>query len=374
MTSAERREGRYQRRKAKRLARAAARSDLVGGLEEAFRFNAMFKSGKACCNGTRWKNSTQRFEMHLLSGTARRRRVLLSGKWRPKPYNHFMLCERGKVRPIDAPHIEDRQIHKTFNRRVLIPLYHPSMIYDNGASVPGKGFQFAKHRLEDHLRWHFRRYGRSGGIFLMDFKGYFPNAPHAAIRARQDRYILDPGLRGLGAYILTMPPHTEKGMPLGVEPSQTEMVALPSPLDNYIKCQLSIHGAAHYMDDYYIIHPDIEKLRALAEEIMGRAEAMGIAVNRNKSRVVPLDKPFRFCKARYKLTETGAVKTKGSRDSGPRSYRKIRALIRKYEAGEVSRADIDSFYQSQASYFDNYDDHTRKLRLMWIYWDFCKER
>lgn len=175
-------------------------------------------------------------------------------------------------------------------------------------------------------------------------------------------------------YILTVPPHTEKGMPLGVEPSQTEMIALPSPVDNFVKCQLSIRAAAHYMDDYYIIMPDIEALREVAEVVIQRAEAMGIAVNREKSRVVPLDKPFRFCKARYKLTETGAVKVKGSRDSGPRSYRKLRALLAKHQAGQIDRRAVDDYYQSQIAYFEKYDDHTRKLRLMRIYRDYFKER
>lgn len=374
MTSTERHEARYQRRKARRAEKLAQRNRDVGGLEEVFRFNSLFECGLDCCKGVMWKNSAQRFKMHLLSGTAKRRRAVLSGTWKQKPYNHFTLVERGKVRPIDAPHIEDRQIHKVLTRRVLLPLYTPGMIYDNGASMPGKGFDFSKRRLKKHLVEHYRRYGRAGGIFLMDFKGYFPNAPHAAIKARHERYIYDPDLRAMLDYILTVPPHTEKGMPLGVEPSQTEMIALPSPVDNFVKCQLSIRAAAHYMDDYYIIMPDIEALREVAEAVIQRAEAMGIAVNREKSRVVPLDKPFRFCKARYKLTETGAVKVKGSRDSGPRSYRKLRALLAKHQAGQIDRRAVDDYYQSQIAYFEKYDDHTRKLRLMRIYRDYFKER
>ena len=43
------------------------------------------------------------------------------------------MCERGKVRPIDAPHVSDRQIHKTLCNEALVPLYSPGMIYDNGA-------------------------------------------------------------------------------------------------------------------------------------------------------------------------------------------------------------------------------------------------
>ena len=38
------------------------------------------------------------------------RQEILSGKWKPGNYVHFTLRERGKIRPIDAPHINDRQI------------------------------------------------------------------------------------------------------------------------------------------------------------------------------------------------------------------------------------------------------------------------
>ena len=80
MTSEERREARYHRRQAGREARRRKRSEDLGGIAQAFSFRKMFKWGKKCCNNVRWKQSTQNFERHLFSGTARRRREVLSGK------------------------------------------------------------------------------------------------------------------------------------------------------------------------------------------------------------------------------------------------------------------------------------------------------
>ena len=74
--------------------------------------------------------------------TAKQRRLILAKRWRPKKYVHFTVCERGKIRGIDAPHITDRQIHKVISKEVLEPLYDPSMIYDNGASRIGKGLHW----------------------------------------------------------------------------------------------------------------------------------------------------------------------------------------------------------------------------------------
>lgn len=251
MTSQERHEARYQRRKAQRQARREARCAALGSIDKVFSYRKMFFYGQKCCNGVRWKQSVQNFEAHLFSGTARRRREVLTGQWKPKKCAHFTLCERGKVRPIDAPYITDRQIHKTETNEVLIPLYGPSMIYDNGASQKGKGLHWQFHRLKQHLVWHYRRYGREGAVLLLDLKGFFPNAPHAAIYERHQRMICNPDLRWVADSIVQNSPCPVpgKGMPLGVEPSQQEMVSLPSAVDNWVKCQMGVHCAGHYMDD-----------------------------------------------------------------------------------------------------------------------------
>ena len=152
MTSQERHEARYQRRRAARRARQEARCAALGSLEEVFSYHTMFKYGRKCCNGVRWKQSTQNFERHLFSNTAKQRRLILAKRWRPKKYVHFTVCERGKIRGIDAPHITDRQIHKVISKEVLEPLYDPSMIYDNGASRIGKGLHCRSSALNSS--WH----------------------------------------------------------------------------------------------------------------------------------------------------------------------------------------------------------------------------
>lgn len=365
MTSQERREARYQRRRARRLEKKRARCDRLGGLKKSFGYRKMFLWGKKCCNGVRWKQSTQNFELHLFSGTARRRRDVLLGRHKFKKCSHFTLRERGKVRPIDAPHVTDRQVHKTYCNEVLIPLYGPGMIYENGASQRGKGLHWHYDLLAKGLHWHYRRYGRQGGVFLLDLKGFFPNAPHAAIYERHRQIILDPGLRALADSIVASSPCPTpgRGMPLGVEPSQQEMVALPSSVDNWIKCQAGVHVAGHYMDDYYIILPDIEELKKLAREVVRRFEALGIRVNKRKCKIIPLTKPFRFCKVRFTLTESGAVKRNGCRDGMKRSRRKLKLFQREVAAGRRTLAEVAEYMQSQRAYYRSFDDHGRLLRL-----------
>lgn len=313
MTSQERHEARYQRRRAARRARQEARCAALGSLEEVFSYHTMFKYGRKCCNGVRWKQSTQNFERHLFSNTAKQRRLILAKRWRPKKYVHFTVCERGKIRGIDAPHITDRQIHKVISKEVLEPLYDPSMIYDNGASRIGKGLHWQIKRIKQQLARHYRKYGR--------------------------------------------------GMPLGVEPSQQEMAAMPSAVDNWIKCQMSTHSAGHYMDDYCIILPDIEDLKKLGRAIVRQFEIRGIPVNKKKCKIIPLTKPFRWCKARFTLTETGKIKVNGSRDGVIRARRKLKLFHREWLAGKRTLQEVAQYMNCQEAYYKNFDDHGRLLRL-----------
>lgn len=371
MTSQERREARYQRRQARRRRNRQARSDGLGGLAGVFSYRNMFKYGKKCCNGVRWKGSTHNFELHLFSGTAKRRRRILDGKWKPGKTIRFPLRERGKFRTIDAPHITDRQIHKVFTREVLAPLYCPSMIYDNGASQKGKGLHFHFQRLKEQLRWHYRRHGRQGAIMLADFHHFFPDAPHALLYERHRGMILNPDLRQLADLVVAAVPGGV-GMPLGVEPSQQEMVALPSSLDNRIKAQLSIHGAAHYMDDYYTILPSKQAAEVTAADVIGHAEAMGLQVNAGKSKVVPFSRPFRFCKAKFQVTDTGAVKIHGCRDGMKRARRKLRLFQARVASGEMTVEQVAQWLQTPISYYENFNDHGRVLKLRRLFYAIFK--
>jgi len=369
MNSQERHEARYQRRKAKRQAKKEARCVALGSLDKVFSYRNMFFYGQKCCNGVRWKQSVQNFELHLFSGTAKRRRQLLEKGWKPQKCVHFTLRERGKIRPIDAPHITDRQIHKTLCNEVLVPLYSPSMIYDNGASQKDKGLHWHFRRLKEQLHWHYRRYGREGAVLLLDLKHFFPNAPHRTIYQRHQRLITSPDLRQVADTIIQYSPCPTqgRGMPLGVEPSQQEMVSLPSAVDNWLKCQMGVHCAGHYMDDYYVILPDVERLKKLAYEMCRRFEAIGIRVNKRKCKIIPLTKPFRFCKARFTMTETGKIKVNGSRDGIKRARRKLKLFYREFKDGKRPLSDVEQFMECQSAYYRNFNDHGRLLRLRRLY-------
>lgn len=361
MTSAERHELRFQRRCNKRLLRKQERSNSIGEIEDVFSYDKLYKAGKKCCAGVRWKQSVQRFEIHLFSKTAINTRLIKTGKWNPRKYTSFLLKERGKIRPIDAPAIQDRQIHKVFTKNVLLPLYLPDMIWNNGASLEGKGFSFSHKMLCKDLRSFFKHYGTEGKVILLDFKQFFPSVPHECIYQRHKKILLNYDLRLIGDKIVSSN-NKQVGMPLGVEPSQVEMVAFPSPLDNYIKCQLSMKYAGHYMDDYYILVPPDMDAKEILSLIVKKATDIGLTINLNKTKILPFCKPLKHCKVKYSLTSNGKVVTRGNRDSVKRARRKIKVFVRKICHNEMSCEDLRDSLNGVLAYFSLYNDHNRILQ------------
>lgn len=371
MTSAERREGRYQRRKARRQERRQRRMAALGTTEDIARFDRMYQCGKDCCRGVRWKTSIQAFEAELFLRTAWSCRLVESGAWHPqrKPI-HFSVMERGKVRPIDAPHVDDRQVQKVHSRFVLTPCYGPAMIYDNGASQQGKGLEFAYRRLKRALMRHYRRYGREGSVILCDLKEFFPSAPRRALLDRHRRYMPEGPIRALADEMVLTAPETEpgRGMPLGMEQSQQEMVALPSAVDNWLRCQMHME-AQHYMDDYVILVPPGVDAAAVLEAFIARCEALGLRVNRRKCRYAPLRRPFRYCKTKFRLTETGRVVTHRTGDAQRRCRRKMRLLAARGD-WEGVRAQI----VSAKGYYKRHNDNGRLTALRALHSALRKER
>lgn len=198
-----------------------------------------------------------------------------------------------------------------------------------------------------------------------DLNATVTHAPHSIIYQRHQRYILNPDFRRIADTIIDTAPgeFPGRGMPLGVEPSQQEMAAMPSAVDNWIKCQMSTHSAGHYMDDYCIILPDIEDLKKLGRAIVRQFEIRGIPVNKKKCKIIPLTKPFRWCKARFTLTETGKIKVNGSRDGVIRARRKLKLFHREWLAGKRTLQEVAQYMNCQEAYYKNFDDHGRLLRL-----------
>ena len=350
-----RRQKRYENRQLKREQHRVERAENVGSLEDIFTFHDMIHYGRECCKGVRWKQSVQNFERHLFSGSAARLKQLLEEKYKWHKCTRFTLRERGKIRTIDAPHIHDRQIQKILTQKVLLECYKALMIYNNGASLKGKGLSFSQKQLKKDLSYHFRKYGMEGWVIVADFKGFFPNADHTYIKNTHNYIKLDDKVCRLLNNIFD---NFKSGLPLGVEVSQAEMIMYPSKLDNYMKCQMGLKGFGHYMDDYVILVPPNLDPNYVLEKFKLKAKENHLIINEHKTHIYEFGQPFRFCKTKYIVTKTGRIITHGGKDAIYRALRKMKKLKDK-----VSMNDILAIVNACDNYYRRSNDNGRLLKL-----------
>lgn len=289
LTSEERREARYQRRKAKREAKALETTGK--SFDEVINFGNMVEAGRKCCDGSRWKTSTILFETHLLPECADIVETLAGEKRRFKGFHSFTTVEHGKARQIDALPIQERAGQKCLCRFYLTKAFSRSFISTNSASLEGRGMDYALETLHQQLTRHFHRYGLEGGIYQFDFKGYFGSLPHDLIKARARRVIRDDRLYRLYCSYIddflkmkTADPKAKRkrGVGLGSEVSQITALDAASPIDHYFKDRRRVEAYGRYMDDGYAISPSLEELRDLDRCNHLLAADLGLTLNDKK--------------------------------------------------------------------------------------------
>ena len=62
------------------------------------------------------------------------------------------IVERGKPRQLCTLTFEDRIVQKLLNQFFLLPAFIPTLIYDNMASIRGRGPYLAMQRTEEFLK------------------------------------------------------------------------------------------------------------------------------------------------------------------------------------------------------------------------------
>ena len=105
---------------------------------------------------------------------------------------------------------------------------------------------------------------------------------------------------------------------------------------------------------------DYKKVIALLHEQAGKNK---FVLNPGKTRYISLKKPFRFCKAKYFLTESGHVVRRANKNSMPRNRKKLKSLYKKLRAGKIGIENILASLNGMVAYLENYDEHKNILRL-----------
>lgn len=355
MNSKERHEARYQRRVAKREAKRKEKFSGRSKYDDIFTFEKLYNSFYQCREGVRWKKSVQTYEALHLFMTLDVFSWMKNRKFNPMGFLEFNILERGKLRHIRAVHVKERCIQKVLCDDYLIPRIEPKLIYDNGASIKGKGTSFAIKRMKRHLLRHYRKYGNHGYIFQYDFSSYFDNIDHQILLRMLYEIIDDPEIFNVASQMITC--FGEKGLGLGSQISQICAVWYPTLIDRYFKENLCIQGYARYNDDGYAICTSLAQANACKEGLIETCKELNIKINEKKLKITPINKTFIFLKKRFLLTDTGKIITKIDKSSVTRARRKMKRLAKRINQDNFTLMDFTQSYKSwmgMAQKFDNY--------------------
>ena len=353
MTSEERKEARFQRRKAARAEKKAACCGQSDNFDWVFSYEHLYHSYKMCRRNVGWKASVQKYITNAPINVYQTWQRLQAGKYRTSGFFEFDLMERGKKRHIRSVTIGERIVQRCLCDYALVPVLGRTYIYDNGASMANKGYSFAVDRLCQHLRQHYRKHGTEGYVLLFDFSKFFDRVSHRVVKAVLHREFSDERIIKLTEHFIDA--FGDVGLGLGSQISQVLALASANRLDHYIQEQCRIGSYGRYMDDGYLIHPSKEYLQKCLEGIRRICEELEITLNEKKTQIVKLSRGFTFLKVRFFLLPGGRIVRKINHCSVTRMRRKLKSYQRFVAAGKMTMDDVYQSWQSWKAYASNFN-------------------
>lgn len=353
MTSEERKEARFQRRKAARAEKKAACCGQSDNFDWVFSYEHLYHSYKMCRRNVGWKASVQKYITNAPINVYQTWQRLQAGKYRTSGFFEFDLMERGKKRHIRSVTIGERIVQRCLCDYALVPVLGRTYIYDNGASMANKGYSFAVDRLCQHLRQHYRKHGTEGYVLLFDFSKFFDRVSHRVVKAVLHKEFSDERIIKLTEHFIDA--FGDVGLGLGSQISQVLALASANRLDHYIQEQCRIGSYGRYMDDGYLIHPSKEYLQKCLEGIRRICEELEITLNEKKTQIVKLSRGFTFLKVRFFLLPGGRIVRKIYHCSVTRMRRKLKSYQRFVAAGKMTMDDVYQSWQSWKAYASNFN-------------------
>jgi RNA-directed DNA polymerase len=359
MTSEERHEQRYQRRKAKREEK---RKRLYGRFDDFSRIydmNSLYDAYRQSRKGIQWKMSTQKYTFNLLKNLCNTRDKLIMGEDVRKGFINFDLVERGKLRHISSVHFSERVVQRSLCDNALVPMLSKSLIYDNGASMKGKGIDFSLRRTEAFIHKYYRLYGNDGYVVSVDFSSYFENIQHKPLFELVEEQFTDKKLIKLIKDFIKA--FGDKGLGIGSQVSQVLAISFMNKIDHYIKEKLREKFYNRYMDDSLFIVRTKDEAHQILETVRKLYEKFGIIVNEKKTHIVKLSHGFTFLKTKFYLTKTGKVVKRICRKSVTTMRRKLKKFRKFVDAGVMTFEQVRNSFNSWLGYASHkHTYHTRQ--------------
>ena len=350
----------------------------------------LYDGFRAARKGSHWKGQVQSFRWNALREIGKLQNELLrmqrneDGGYELQEYSRFMVLERGKTRAITALKMRDRVVKHVLNDLFLIPHIRPHLVYDNGASLKGKGVSFTRGRLIAHLEKFFRETGSNDGyIMLLDFSGYYDNIDHGVAMSMIEQYEPDSFARRMtrqafDSYKIDVSYMTDgeflaakhrkfstveyrkaghdrhcagdkylcRSLSVGDQTSQITAIAFATPIDQLVKTISGFRYYGRYMDDLYIIAKTRKELLTLLKRIENMSERMKMFLNSRKTRIHKLSETFTFMQYKYYLRENGHVVVRMNPKTVTRMRRRLKRLRHRVDLGITRLLKVEEMFRS----------------------------
>lgn len=366
--------------------------------------NNLYRAYKASVKGSKWKETTQRVMLNYLRYIFNIQEDLMNRTLQNGPIDEFSLSERGRIRPITSLTVRDRIIRHVLCDDILLPEVRKKIIYDNGASIKGRGISHQRERFEVHLHRYYKKYRNEGWILFGDFSKFYDNIIHEIAKREllklfdDDEFIdwlltiIFDGFKIDVSYMsddeydscmqtvfnkldyrdipkekLTSEKWMAKSVNIGDQLSQVIGIFYPNRIDTYVKYVRSQKFYGRYMDDWYIMNPSHEELEDLLANIRKIAKELGIHINEKKTRMAKISSTYKFLQVKYSLTKDGKIIKRINPSRITSMRRKLKKLAVKVQNGEIPYENVENMFKGWMGSFYKLLSKQQRKNLMSLY-------
>lgn len=224
----------------------------------------LFYAWRIFSKGKRSKKDVSTFELNLENNIFALHQRLVSGEWKPEPYQVFFVQDP-KLRRIHKASVADRVLYQALYQ-ALYPIFDRHFIHDSYASRNFKGTHRGVRRFETFARKVTKNYRERGFVLKCDVRKFFDSIDHVILLRLLRQKITDPKLLDLLEKIIgSFETASGKGLPLGNVTSQIFANIYFNEFDQFVKHTLKARYYIRYCDDFVILADNQNHL----QEILG---------------------------------------------------------------------------------------------------------
>lgn len=241
-------------------------------LADVVNYNTLLRAEEYVENGKRAKLETAQFHIKKFTNVLDILRHIEEKTYDIDQLYTFTIYEP-KKRAITANKFDDKIVQRVMCNAVLEPAIQPKLIYDNYATQTNKGTRLALDRLRHHMisfAATTNNWGTDGWIFDADIHKFFYEIDRNTCFDMIRQLPIDHDCEDIihkQVYAIEDFDGSEIGLCIGFQSSQWLAVLYLNPLDHFIKEHLHIKYYGRYVDNFYILHNDLEYLKYCVTEI-----------------------------------------------------------------------------------------------------------